>query len=467
MATAPIRSDWVGRVIDGRFTLHQWLGGSGWSGVFLTDLEGQGSRKAALKLIAADASDAETCIAHWTVTRSVSHPHLMRLFHSGRCEVDAAPLLYVVTEYAEENLAEILPERPLTPTETEEMLGPVLDALTYLHEKGFVHGRLKPSNILVVDDQLKLSSDGLSLAGEAGVGLPAAGVYDAPESDSGATSPPADVWSLGVTIVEALTQHQPVWDRLTQIEPVVPSSIPRPFFGIVQGCLRIDPARRWTLSDVSARLGLAQTQPAQIEPASPERAPAGRVSGPRSSKRLVAALMVVAVLVLVAAVGAMMLRSHEHRTASNEAQMSIPNDARQPPPSIAKPSPKTPAARIDRTKGEAITASPEAVAATGEETNGAVIERALPDILPAAKASIHGGFDLSIRLSVDAAGNVSEAEFDVPGPSKYFGRVAMEAAQRWKFKPPQVGGQAVPSVWLLQFQFTQDGTEITPTEVSP
>ena len=64
-------------------------------------------------------------------------------------------LVYVVTECADEVLAQILAGRALTTEETREMLGPVIDGLGYLHEKGFVHGHLKPSNILVVDDQLE------------------------------------------------------------------------------------------------------------------------------------------------------------------------------------------------------------------------------------------------------------------------------------------------------------------------
>jgi hypothetical protein len=173
MTTAAIRSDWVGRIIDGRFTLLQWLGGSEWSGVYLTELQGPRSQKAAIKLIPADAGDAEAYIAGWAVTTTLSHPHLMRLFHTGRCQIDTTGLLYVVTEYAEEVLSEIIPERPLTPREANEMLAPVLDALFYLHEKGFVHGHLKLSNIMVVDNQVKLSGDSLEVTGELGKHFPA------------------------------------------------------------------------------------------------------------------------------------------------------------------------------------------------------------------------------------------------------------------------------------------------------
>jgi TonB family protein len=68
---------------------------------------------------------------------------------------------------------------------------------------------------------------------------------------------------------------------------------------------------------------------------------------------------------------------------------------------------------------------------------------------------------------VGPSGNVSNAAFDSSGPSKYFANAALQAARQWKFKPPLVGGQAVPSVWILQFQFGRNGTEITPVEVSP
>jgi outer membrane biosynthesis protein TonB len=62
---------------------------------------------------------------------------------------------------------------------------------------------------------------------------------------------------------------------------------------------------------------------------------------------------------------------------------------------------------------------------------------------------------------------VSNAALDSPGPSKYFAKQAMQAAQRWRFKPAQADGKAVASTWILRFHFTQSGTDITPVEVSP
>ena len=98
---------------------------------------------------------------------------------------------------------------------------------------------------------------------------------------------------------------------------------------------------------------------------------------------------------------------------------------------------------------------------------GAVAERVLPDILPSARESIRGRVNVRIRATVDPRGDVSNATFASPGPSKHFAKLALQAAQHWRFRPAQVDGQAASSVWILQFQFTQTATEVTPVEASP
>ena len=434
MNTATIRSDWVGRVIDGKFTLLQWLGGSGRGGVFLTELQGQPLQKAAIKLIPADATDAEAQIAGWATTTALSHPHLMRLLYTGQCEIDGAPLLYAVTEYAEEVLSQILSQRPLTPSEVKEMLDPVLDALSYLHGKGIVHGHLKPSNIMVVDNRLKLSCDGLNLVGEPGKFSSALSVYDAPEAAMEPITPAADVWSLGVTLIEVLTQHPPVWDRSTQRMPIVPESLPQPFAGIAQECLRSDPGRRCTLSDVKARL----------EPAPSLPAPASKTGKAAPGKLRVTALAA-AVLVLIAVAAILLLRSqHVEPSLPNGKKLAV---------DIPAPPPQSPGPGTQSSKGALV--------------KGAVAERVMPDILPSARESIRGRVNVRIRVTVDPRGDVSNATFDSPGPSKYFAKVALQAAQHWRFRPAQVDGQAASSVWILKFQFTQAATVVTPVEASP
>src|SRR5580704_6942956 len=149
----------VNRVIDGRFPLLQRLGGTEWSSAHLTVLDDGRAQRAAIKIFSYRFVDERATLARWDVARTLSHPHLMPLFHAGRCAVEGEDLLYVVTEYADETLSQLLPDRPLSPREAREMLGPVLGALSYLHNRCLTHGHLRPTNIMVIDDQVKLSPD--------------------------------------------------------------------------------------------------------------------------------------------------------------------------------------------------------------------------------------------------------------------------------------------------------------------
>lgn len=442
MNSAIIRSEWMGRIIDGKFVLLQWLGGSQWSGVFLTELQQTDqSQKAAIKLIPADVGDAADQLSRWDLTIPISHPHLMRLFDAGRCQIDGVPLLYAVTEYSEEILSQILPERPLTPTETKEMLGQVIDGLTYVHGKGLVHGHLKPSNILVVDDQLKLSSDNLHVTGKPAKRVSEMDVYDAPETATGSIFPSADIWSLGVTLVEALTGQPLAWNRSTHREPIMPESIPQPFSEIIRKCLRIDPTRRCTLSDVKAYLEPEGLLPDPAGIATVDEEPVKKSPGKLPMMALVAA-----VLVLFAVAAVLRMRSHPTEPSSpTETAQTAPSASTLPPPT------PVPATRIPN----------------GATVKGAVAEQVQPVVLPSARESIEGHVNLKIRVTVDADGHVSDATFDSPGPSRYFAKVALQAAQQWTFKPAQVGGQPVSSIWILQYEFSQAATTVNPIEVAP
>lgn len=462
MKTEAIGGDWVGQVIDGKFTLLQWLGGSDTNGVFLTQIEGDRPQRAAIRLIPAGAIGADAQIAHWRAAASLSHPHLMRLFDTGSCHVGGNRFFYSVTEYAEENLSEILPERPLTAAETSEMLGPVLDALGYLHAKGFVHGHLKPSNILVVNDQLKLSSDNIQPAGKPGKRHQTLDIHDAPEYAAGTISPAVDIWSLGVTLVEALTQRPPVWDRAKQSDPVVPESLPEPFAGIAREALRTDPARRCALGEIGDRLKGTYTP--QNSPA----IPANTAPPARSRLPLVVAAVVVAMVLIVF----FLIRSHQ----SEPPQATVDQ---QNEPAIAKPSASSPAPEKQNSKPALVESQPLGEPPIESPTpsqggskreaanDAAIVEQALPDVLPKAVASIHGQFVVKVRVSVDAAGSVTDVAFDSPGPSRYFANAALNASRRWRFKPAVVNGQPVTSAWLLQFRFTREGTEVTPVKVAP
>lgn len=251
---AEVWKQWEGKSVEGKYPLRQYLGSSERGIVFLTEFGEREPQKAAIKLVVADSASLEQQPSSWKLASQLSHPNLLKIFDSGRCKLEGNDLLYVVTEYAEEDLSQIIPQRALTPEEAREMLNPVLDALEYLHGKELVHGRIKPANILAKGDQLKLSSDGVVQKGMAPVGWRKAGKYDAPEAARGEWMTAADMWSLGVTLVEVLTQRLPERQPGANSEPIVPSTLPAPFLEIARGCLRLEPRRRFGVGEVAERL---------------------------------------------------------------------------------------------------------------------------------------------------------------------------------------------------------------------
>jgi TonB family protein len=242
-----------GQIVDGRYRLTLYLGGSDHSAVFLTELP-DNRQRVAIKLIGADPSEADSQLSRLRRAAKLSHPHLARVLESGQAQIGNAHVIYLVTEYAEEDLSLILPNRALSPDEVREMLPLILDALQYLHSHGFVHARLKPSNIQAVNDQLKLSIDGVCVPHERGSSGEKPSPYDPPELAPTGPSPAGDVWSLGMTIVEVLTQRLPIWEWTGHADPPAPRTLPAPFLEIVRNSLRRDPAMRCKLREISENL---------------------------------------------------------------------------------------------------------------------------------------------------------------------------------------------------------------------
>jgi len=465
MSGPVISAGWVGRVIDGRFALHEWLGGAESSGIFRTDLPQPVVKRTAIKLIAAEGARADAYLAGWAKVANLAHPHLIRVFRSGRYQFGSIGMVYVVMECADEVLAQILPERALTSDETREMLGPVIDALRYLHEKGFVHGHLKPSNILVVDDQVKLSGENVAAGGLRNRFEPLS-PYDAPEAASALTAA-SDVWSLGMLLVETLTQRTPAWDRTSRREPVLPDGMPRAFAEIARECLRVDPAARCSLEEIKARLepnkplAFPGAKEGKAVPVAPVASGSAEDSEEPAEGRLALPTMRVVPLVLglavvIAIIAVLTMRGHGKQNATVGA-----NQENAP----AQVAPAAPSSDAERAPVQAVPTPAET--ATHGTNKGDVLGRKMPEVAAQARRTIHGTVTVAVKAEVDANGKVAETSFKSEGPSKYFARVALEAARGWTFKPAEKNGEAVPSRWVLRFKFRERGDEATAVEERP
>jgi TonB family protein len=499
---------WEGQVADGRFPLRQHLGGSDHSAVFLTEYGEGGRQRAAVKLIAADPASADLQLSRWKHAAQLFHPHLLRLFEMGRCEIGGTALLYLVMEYAEENLSQILPQRALSAEETRDVLVPVLDALACVHRQGFVLGHLKPANIMAGADKIKLSTDGLQRANET-VRIRKPGVYDAPEAPSGRLSPASDVWSLGMTLVETLTQRVPVWERMGHADPILPKSLPSPFLEISRSCLRRDPQLRGTVGDISFRLSPTPSvvaaapahapQKAPVPPRPVKKAPRPSPVSPRAiSYPNFAVPLLVGVLVFAAivAIPKILKRRPEPQKAPEVAAENSTEEPRKQqkmekapasPPLVA-PAPLSTrqsaqkSLKIAREKqpikkeAEAAVQETSPVIAQAEEPlkasaatiiPGEVLNEILPDVSRKARETVRGRVRVGVKVHVDSSGNLASAELDSPGPSRYFADLALHAARRWEFAPAKVDGSAVPTDWIVRFEFSQLDTKVFPVQTTP
>ena len=440
---------WEGRVVDEKFPLRQWLGASDHSAVFLTDYPTGGSLKAAIKIIAATGSDDEVQLARWAAHGKFSHPHVIRLFDGGSCIIDGTRLLYVVMEYADEDLAQILPLRPLAAAEAAEMLQPAAQALASLHRSGLAHGAIKPSNIMAVGNQLKLSADSLGKIGDRSAAR-SPSAYDAPEIATSGPSPAGDIWSLGATLVAALTQDEP---KLKSSEPIaVPNTIPQPFRDIARDCLR-DQQHRCTAEDILRRLQPAAAPVSEAAPVRAREVPAPRPQlsnpPPQPSKRWVVVTVVTAALVLGVWLGIRVL-SHQSPGPMGDRQSATPQS-----------SPDVPA-----TQSAAPFSEKQSPPKKGS-ARGSVLQQVMPDVSRGAQNTITGRVKVSVQVEVDSSGNVSDARLVSAGPSKYFASRSLAAARKWKFSAPQVSGQPTPSEWLLRFQIGRASIEAFPSQVTP
>jgi hypothetical protein len=367
----------------------------------------------------------------------------------GRCQMDDTAMLYVVMEHADEDLSQIIPERALSGSEARAMLGPVLSALRYVHRQGYVHGRLKPSNIMAVGDQVKLSGDGLWRAGEIGERRAAPGRYDPPEMVTTGPSAAGDVWSLGVALTEILTQKLPIWTGPGQNELKLPDNLPEPFVEIARHCLQSDARARWNVDQIAVFLESGEV-------------PAFRTSEPNTppansgSKRLIvlaaAAVLLIAILLLWNYTSSSSTPAVATAPATTPAQT-----APAPPPAVAK-APETPREEAKRKREEKREAQKEAqkeekreeaktIAPTAPASREIAVQ-VMPKVTQHSLDAIHGRFAVVMRARANAQGDVTSAEFETRGPSKFFAEKSLAAVKQWHFAPAD-GSQE----WTVRFDY--------------
>ena len=142
----------------------------------------------------------------------LSHPNVVAVYDSG----EDRGLPWIVMELVSgQTLRHLLDARGrLDPETTAELLGPVADALDHAHHAGIAHLDVKPENVLLSGDSVKVADFGLvrAAAHQAATGhaLAATVHYCAPEVlRGGMVDGRADIYALGVVAWECLVGRPP------------------------------------------------------------------------------------------------------------------------------------------------------------------------------------------------------------------------------------------------------------------
>jgi hypothetical protein len=282
----------VNEILSGRYKIERLLGQGGMSDVFRA-IDVTGGDPVAIKLVrSADPDLARRLAQEAKALARLDNPGLVRLLDAGVHEDQA----FLVMELVEgPTLAARLRRGPLAPSRTAILGRTLAGALAYVHSQGIVHRDVKPANVLLgPGSRVRLADFGIARLADAssltmtGTTLGTAG-YMAPEQlEHHAVGPAADVWSLGVILLESLSGQRVFRGTATEIVvrrlagPVpLPHDLPTPWRLLFEGMLAHDPQRRPSAAQVSGLLSAAPfAEPWQREQPETEAMIAADTAGP-------------------------------------------------------------------------------------------------------------------------------------------------------------------------------------------
>jgi beta-lactam-binding protein with PASTA domain/tRNA A-37 threonylcarbamoyl transferase component Bud32 len=205
----------INTLFDGRYRILRKLGSGGMANVYLAEDEDLG-RRVAIKILNDRYANDELFIERFRreakSAAALSHPNIVSIYDRGEAE----GTYYIAMEVIEgRSLKELILTRgPLPIAQAIAYTFEILDALRFAHRHGIIHRDVKPHNILIGGERLKVTDFGIARAGasqmtEAG-SIMGTAQYLSPEQARGApVTASSDLYSVGIVLFEMLTGKVP------------------------------------------------------------------------------------------------------------------------------------------------------------------------------------------------------------------------------------------------------------------
>jgi eukaryotic-like serine/threonine-protein kinase len=256
----------IGNVLGERYRVTARIGQGGMADVFAA-VDERMDRTVALKVLRADGSaDPAAFLDELQAQARVCHDAVVRLYDAGV----HGELAYLVMEYVSgSSLKAVIGHGPIDPDRVADIGTHVAAGLAAAHELGVVHRDVKPANVLIdADGRVQLADFGIARLSEPAVQSAQTGVthgtaaYLSPEHVTGQpVGPPADVYGLGLVLLEALTGRReftgpPLEAAVARLsrDPSIPTDLPPGWVPLLRAMTSREPEGRPTAAIVAAQL---------------------------------------------------------------------------------------------------------------------------------------------------------------------------------------------------------------------
>ena len=251
------------------------LGTGAFGAVYLGVHEDTGQMIAIKKITIGNANNKETreqieqLASEIRLMKQLDHPNIVKYLHAERQEQQ---LLIYMELMSGGSLASLMKKFTKLPESVMRVyMRQVLVGLAYLHQRNVVHRDIKADNILMASDgTAKISDFGTSREfNDSANLLTVTGTpwFMAPEVIKGSEGvghgAPADIWSIGCTIIELVQGRPPFWQHNNpmtvmfniglhpeKILDEIPKEVSPELRDLLQCCLREEPSQRITAKQI-------------------------------------------------------------------------------------------------------------------------------------------------------------------------------------------------------------------------